>query len=677
MKKTNAEILAPCGSFDALKAAVRTGADAVYFGTGEFNARRNADNFQGDALTAAAEECRLHGVRFHITLNTLVGDGETEKFKETLKRTCRVAADALILQDLGALRLARELCPDMEKHASTQMSVGTKAGLRLLAERGFSRAVLPRELSKEEIADLAKDKPLDLEMFIHGAQCMCVSGQCLLSAMLGSRSGNRGLCAQPCRLAFAVQGGTGHDLSLKDLSLIEYVRTLSDLGIASFKIEGRMKRPEYVAAAVTACKEALDGTYTDARRQDLASLFSRSGFTDGYYQNKHGKAMFGIRQKENVTAATDSLLKSYEKLYEKERPVFGVDFDFSAEPGKVPALTAKCNGETVCISGTVPCEAAQKVALTEEKVQAQLEKCGGTVFFANTAACNIAENTSLPLSEINQMRRAALAYFTEKITQGQPKEVKEFTFTMKPHTAGPPKRYVRVRDVSQISENAAFDRLFLPLGTENAILERYGAGVYLPRGLFGTETEILEKLQNSSARYVLCDTLDAVTIARQTDKEIVGGAFLNLFNSLALEEAAELGISSAVLSHELTVTQIAALGGTLPRGVCVYGRTPLMLTRNCPVRNGKSCAECKRQSVLRDRKGIEFPVRCENGFAEMFNSRPTYMADRLSEIRNVDFYFFDFTVETKAECAQVLSAYARKLPPAGEYTRGFFYRGVE
>ncbi len=239
MKKTNAEILAPCGSFDALKAAVRTGADAVYFGTGEFNARRNADNFQGDALTAAAEECRLHGVRFHITLNTLVGDGETEKFKETLKRTCRVAADALILQDLGALRLARELCPDMEKHASTQMSVGSKAGLRLLAERGFSRAVLPRELSKEEIADLAKDKPLDLEMFIHGAQCMCVSGQCLLSAMLGSRSGNRGLCAQPCRLAFAVQGGTGHDLSLKDLSLIEYVRTLSDLGIASFKIEER------------------------------------------------------------------------------------------------------------------------------------------------------------------------------------------------------------------------------------------------------------------------------------------------------------------------------------------------------------------------------------------------------------------------------------------------------
>ena len=204
---------------------------------------------------------------------------------------------------------------------------------------------------------------------------------------------------------------------------------------------------------------------------------------------------------------------------------------------------------------------------------------------------------------------------------------------------------MRVREVAQIPKNAEFDRLFLPLGTENAVLERYGAGVYLPRGLFGTEDKILQQLQYSAARYVLCDTLDAVAIARKTGKEIIGGPFLNLFNTFALEEAAELGVSAAVVSHELTVSQISALGGELPRGVCVYGRTPLMLTRNCPVKNGKSCTDCKRQSTLCDRKGISFPVRCENGFAEIFNSRPTYMADRLSELRNVDFYFFDFTVE--------------------------------
>lgn len=671
------EILAPCGSKEALTAALRAGADAVYFGAGNFNARRNADNFDDGALETAAEECRLYGTRIHITLNTLVGDSELRAFAQTLARVCNLSADALIVQDLGALRLVHEMCPTAELHASTQMSVGTKAGLRLLQERGFSRAVLPRELSESEIADLALTRIMELEMFIHGAQCMCVSGQCLMSAMLGSRSGNRGLCAQPCRLAFSAEGGTGHDLSLKDLSLIEYIRTLSNLGISSFKIEGRMKRPEYVAAAVTACKEALDGAYTPLRRQDLEALFSRSGFTDGYFQNQRGREMFGIRRKENVTAATDALLKSYAKLYEKPPALYGVDFHFTATPDKLPTLTATFDGLECCVTGAVLCETAQRVSLTAEKVSAQLQKCGGTVFFANAITCDIAENTSLPLSEINRMRREALVYFAEKLKSAKPKFVKEYNFTIEPHIAKAPQTFVRVRAVAQIPKNAEFDRLFLPLGTENSVLEQHGAGVYLPRGLFGTETEILEKLQHSAARYVLCDTLDAVAIARKTDKEIIGGPFLNLFNTFALEEAAEIGVSAAVVSHELTVSQIAALGGELPRGACVYGRTPLMLTRNCPVKNGKSCKDCKRQSTLCDRKGISFPVRCENGFAEIFNSRPTYMADRLSELQNVDFYFFDFTVETADECAQILQAYQQGAKPTGEYTRGFFYRGVE
>lgn len=674
--KTKPEILAPCGSRDALTAALRTGADAVYFGAGDFNARKNAENFGLDVLEETAEDCRLHGAKVHITLNTLVGDGELHNFKETVKRTCQ-AADALILQDLGALRLVRQICPETELHASTQMSVGTKAGLHLLKELGFSRAVLPRELSKAEIAALAADKPLDLEMFVHGAQCMCVSGQCLLSAMLGSRSGNRGLCAQPCRLAFAAAGGTGYDLSLKDLSLIEHIEALSALGIASFKIEGRMKRPEYVAAAVTACKEALNGCYSLSRRQDLEALFSRSGFTDGYFNNQRGREMFGIRQKENVTSATNALLKSYEKLYEKEPPLYGVAFHLNAAPGKLPTLTATCNELETRVTGDVLCETAQRVPLTAQKASAQLQKCGGTVFFTKSVACEIAENTSLPLSELNRLRRVALERLTETLQSVKPKLVKEYSFTSVPHTAKSPETWVRVRSVAQIPENAEFDRLFLPLDTDNTVLKHFGAGVYLPRGLFGTETEILEKLQNSAAKYVLCDTLDAVAVARATDKEIIGGPFLNLFNTLALEEAAEIGVSAAVVSHELTVQQIARLGGALSRGACVYGRTPLMLTRNCPVKNGKSCKECKRQSELRDRKGISFPVRCENGFSEIFNSRPTYMADRLRELQNIDFYFYDFTVEERAECERILNAYKLGLKPTGEYTRGFFYRGVE
>lgn len=248
------EILAPAGSFDSLTAAVRCGADAVYLGGRELNARRNAANFSDEELAQAVEYCHARGVKVYITLNTLVRDDEMETAMNAVRCACDVKADALILQDVGLTSLIRKAAPDMPLHASTQTSVQTLDGIKMLADMGFCRAVLPRELSKKEIEKIAAQSPIELEMFVHGALCMCLSGQCQLSAVLGSRSGNRGLCAQPCRLPFAADGGTGHDLSLKDMSLIEYLPELAQMGVLSFKIEGRMKRPEYVAAAVTACK---------------------------------------------------------------------------------------------------------------------------------------------------------------------------------------------------------------------------------------------------------------------------------------------------------------------------------------------------------------------------------------------------------------------------------------
>lgn len=677
MNPKSIEILAPCGTPEALRAALAAGADAVYFGVGAFNARQHAGNFDADAFQQAVALCRLHDTRIHITLNTLVHDSELPAFAQAAKRICQTGVDALILQDLGAVRLLRLLCPSQVLHASTQMSVGTDAGLRLLQTLGFSRAVLPRELSEPEIASLCETAPLELETFVHGAQCMCVSGQCLLSAMLGSRSGNRGLCAQPCRLAFAAPNGTGHDLSLKDLSLIEQIPKLAEMGVCAMKIEGRMKRPEYVTAAVTACREALSGAYTAERRQDLAALFSRSGFTDGYFQAKRGREMFGIRQKEDVTAATGALLRSYAAKAKQISPRRGVDFRFAAAVGALPTLTAVCAGHTVTVSGETKCAAAQTLPLTAQKVEAQLQKCGGTVFFAAHIETVLDGSAALPLSVLNQMRRAALAALTEALVKREPVPAAAVSLSVPPHTASAPRRWVRMRSAEQVPENTDFDRLFLPLDTDAQTLSHLGAGVYLPRGLFGTAEQIRARLCSSPAAYVLCDTLDAVALARASGKEIVGGAFLNLTNSFALEEAKQLGLSAAIVSHELTAAQIADLGGSLPRGACVYGRTPLMLTRNCPIRNGQSCNTCKRQSVLRDRKGVSFPVRCENGYAEIFNSRPTYMADRLSEIRNVDFHFYDFTIETREDCAAILEAYRSGKKPVGEYTRGFFYRGVE
>lgn len=675
------EILAPAGSFEALKAAVLSGADAVYFGTGNFNARRNADNFDGEGLKKAIDYCHLHNVKCHITLNTLVKDDELDEVISTIKRTCSLGADALILQDLAAAKLVREICPEVHMHASTQLSTGTPEGLKLLKELGFSRAVLPRELSLEQIKKIAENSPLELEAFVHGALCMCVSGQCLLSAMLGSRSGNRGLCAQPCRLPFAAENGTGTDLSLKDLSLIEEINELSSVGVCSFKIEGRMKRPEYVAAAVTACRESLENIYTAERKDELKSLFSRSGFTKGYYENKLGRDMFGTRQKENVTSATAELLKKYERLYEKEKPVHKVIFEFTARLGERPVLKASAAGFEALCEGDFICEKAINKELDCEKVKAQLEKCGGTVFYANEIKCDIQSGISAPLSVINAMRRSCLEQLENDITESRRRTVDDFSLPLKnskKSTAKAKKElYICFNNAEQIPDNISCDRMFLPLDTDADIINRYSSGVIVPRGFFHNPDEIYKKLTASPAEYALCDTLDAVAAAKKAGKKITGGAFLNAFNSVTLSELKKLGVSETVLSYEMTVNHINSLKSEIRTGSVVYGRMPLMLTRNCPVRNGKSCAECNKNSELCDRKGIKFPVVCSNGFSVLLNSRPTYMLDRLSEIKNTDFDVLYFTKESKQQVSSIINAYHNGKAPEFEFTRGLYYRGVE
>ena len=674
------EILAPAGSFESLTAAVRSGADAVYFGTGNFNARKNAANFDGDELEMAVEFCHLHNVKCHIALNTLVSDSEISELKNTLKRICKANADALILQDLGVIKIVREICPDIELHASTQLSTGTLEGLRLLKKLGFTRAVLPRELSKNEIEYIAKNSPLELEMFVHGALCMCVSGQCLLSAVLGSRSGNRGLCAQPCRLPFGVEGGTGNDLSLKDLSLVKAINELSALGIKSFKIEGRMKRPEYVCAAVTACREALNRELTAERMQDLESLFSRSGFTSGYYDKQTGKAMFGSRQRENVVSATNELLKKYSAMYEKEVPVHTVDFKLKASLGKALELTARSGEYSVRVQGEYICEAALNIALDEQKAEKQLSKCGGTVFSAGKIECEIDKNISVPVQVLNSLRREALNALEKKITQRKAYGLNEFNFSKNALNVSVPQSretYLCFYDESQIPDGIKYDKIFLTLGADEKTIKKYGAGVMLPRGMFFNSEELTEKLKHSSAQYVLCNTLDAVAVALNAGKEIVGGPFLNVFNSISLSELSQFGISETVLSYELTLSQISELSSDTKRGCVVYGNVPLMLTRNCPVRNGKTCYDCNKNGKITDRKKIDFPIICQNGFSEILNSRPLYMLDRLDEIKNTHFNMLIFTTEQKEEIKAVLNRYEKRLKPDKEFTRGLYYRGVE
>ena len=679
-RASSAEILAPAGTYDALVAAVRCGADAVYLGGQELNARRNAGNFDFEELKKAAAYCHARGVKVHMTLNTLASDEElTDAAQRAVRQACQAGVDALIIQDLGVFRLVQQCAPTMPLHASTQMSVHTLAGVRELADMGFTRAVLARELSLEEIEAIAAHSPIELEVFIHGALCMSVSGQCLMSAMLGSRSANRGLCAQPCRLPFAAPGGTGHDLSLKDLSATEYITRLHRAGVCSFKIEGRMKRPEYVAAAVTACRKALAGEEDAVLQEQLKSVFSRSGFTKGYFDGALGREMFGTRRKEDVTAA-QPVLKSLSRLYEKETPRVGVEMAFCAHEGEPASLSVKANGKTVFVESERLVEPAQNAPLTQERVVDQLKKCGGTPFEVSGIDAELDEQISLPLSAVNALRREALENLTERLEQPPNHTFSPVLVENRVKKVNKPTCYARFSTVSQVKNlSTAVENYILPLAQAAPIAGKTVVAE-LPTVLFGQEEAVRQQIVQATARGITClcaATLDGARLAKEAGLSFWFGLGSNVFNTLSLLQARELGAQAAILSPEMTLRQVSRLGGTIDRGLIVYGRLPLMTTRNCPVKNGTDCASCGRCRSLTDRLGVSFPVRCFGGYSQVFNSRPIWLADRKKETEIVDFHVLYFTTETPEECAAVAARYQRGDAPPGEFTRGLYYRGVE
>lgn len=665
------------GNEEALKSAVLSGADAVYFGMGNFNARRNAQNFTDEQLKNAIEYCHARGVKVHITLNTLIKDCELKEVYEVIRKIADFGADAVIVQDLGVARAVKTICPDLEMHASTQLSVGTLEGLKLLKKLGFSRAVLPRELSFDEIKYLCEHSPIDLEIFIHGALCMCVSGQCLMSAVLGSRSGNRGLCAQPCRLPFKAEKGTGHDLSLKDLSLIEHIPELSEMGICSFKIEGRMKRPEYVSAAVKACKKAAKGEYNFETEKDLHDLFSRSGFTDGYFKGQLGREMFGHREKENVQSATKELLNKYAVNYEKEAPRYKVTFKFGGAIGEKACVTAECNGHSVKTESEMLCEAPINRPISADRIKDALSKCGGTQFEAENVEILGEVDYSLPVSALNSMRRAVLEMLENEISGKAERRLFPSPVPTEIPSENRREIYCRFDNAEQIPDGIDADLIFVPLGTSDEFIKNKGYGVELPHGMFGNGEKVEKLLLSSSAQYCLCHTLDAVATAKKCGKKVIASPSMNILNSLSMDTAKSLGLHKVIASNECTLEKFPYISSSVSKGTTVYGRIPLMLTRNCPIKNGKTCAECKRNSEITDRKGISFPVRCHMGYSEILNSRPTFMADRMREIPPCDILFFNFTTESKYEVEKILNAYENEEKPTGEFTRGLLYRGVE
>ena len=459
------ELLAPAGGPEQLTAAVLCGADAVYFGVGNFNARRGAQNFDLESLRQTVAFCHLHGTAVHLTINTLVFDRELPAAMETVRAACEAGVDALIVQDLGLARLIAQAAPDMPIHASTQMSLHNLSGVQLLEPFGYTRAVLAREMSAEEIERVCRGTSLEIETFVHGALCMCLSGQCYLSAVAGERSGNRGLCAQPCRLPFYEKDPQRCGLSLKDMSLFSHIGRLREAGVRSIKIEGRMKRPEYVAAAVTAGRAALAGEKPDL--DTLRAVFSRSGFTDGYFTGKLGRHMFGVRQKEDVTAASPALLKNLARLYAKETGRVGVQAQMEIRSGMPLCLTlSDPDGNSILVSGAVP-EAARSKETTEEMVRQSLSKLGGTPYYLKKANISLDCGLAVPVSELNRLRREAVEKLSAK--RSHPKTI-PFSAPQVEPLPGPnpeksPALWVRLQYPGQLDRELwrQVQRIILPL----------------------------------------------------------------------------------------------------------------------------------------------------------------------------------------------------------------------
>ena len=680
---TKGEILSPVGSFEMLEAAVKSGADAVYLGAKDFSARRNAQNFTKEEMKKAVEYCHIRGVKTYLTLNILLKDEELEKAFLLARDAYNMGIDGIIVQDLGFAKILKDYLPELPLHASTQMSVHSKSALPLLKQLGFTQVVVSREMSKNDLEEFCREAEkynITVEVFVHGALCMCVSGQCLLSAFLGSRSGNRGLCAGPCRLPFKVKGGTGYDLSLKDLSLLEYITELYGMGVRSFKIEGRMKRPEYVAAATYACKQALyEGSVEKNLNETLQNVFSRSGFTSGYYQNKLGKEMFGIRTKEDVISA-DKAFPLLHELYRKERKSVAVTIKAEVLKNKPISLTLSDGKNTATVQGNLP-QTAKTKAVTKEDITENITKLGSTPYYHTDCEVVLDGGLFAAKGELNELRRTACEMLDSKrakVNRTQSNTEFKLNKTKSGKTAVP-QIYIRVENKDQIpSSLKGISAVIVPLEKDFEPFLGVKNIVEIPRGIV-SESLIENRLKIYKQKgfdTALCGNIAAVTIAKQNGFEVLADTGLNVLNSFSLKTLSELNVKSAVLSAEILLEDVKELDNELPKGIKSYGNIPLMIFKNCPVKNGITCKECKQNGSITDRKGTVFPVRCRMGYSELLNSVPICLSDKQDLLSWLDFQILYFTKETNEQTEQIINDYIYKRIPEYKYTRGLYFRGV-
>ena len=686
------EILAPVGNEEMLRAAVFSGADAVYLGFSGFNARTSANNFNADTLKDAVAFCHARGVAVHVALNTTVYGGELPALEQAIRAVAASGADAVICQDLAVATLIGKIAPQLPRHGSTQMSVHSLQGALELKELGFTRVVLARELSMPEVEHITKHCGIETECFVHGALCMCVSGQCYMSAFLGGRSGNRGSCAGPCRLPFEANAlpegkpGRLHHLSLKDNSVIDKLDKLQALGVASAKIEGRLRTPEYVAAAVSACLAGREGRAYD--RDLLKNAFSRSGFTSGYLDGKIDGTMFGVRSEADAEQ-TKKTLPMLREFYRRERSRVPVKMKLEIEEGGEKLTVTDADGSKAFAYG----DAEPQPARTDptESLHRSLAKTGGTPFAVEDQDITVEMDGGpwfIPGGAVNELRREALDALLKKREVLRPWPTTEEHVPALPLRTLPPHRTLRARFESweQVPERAldGIEYLILPIAQADRVPREWRAKTLLelPRVMFG-------KLEEDTARRIAA-TQDSgfagyevsnIAHLRLCRGLPMSGSFgLNITNQLAAQFYADNGLGSMLILPEVKDSDISTIAPThngrpVPTGVLVYGHMPLMITRACPLQNIHDCAHCDKTGVLTDRKAKKFPVRCGLGVRTIYNPVPIYMGDKPGAL-TVDYGVAYFTLESREETAKILEMIRTHAPFEGDFTRGLYFKGT-
>lgn len=687
-------MLAPAGSEAALIAAVQSGANAVYMGGTYFSARQSADNFSIDKMRDWVRYCHLRNVKVYAAVNTLIKESELDKLTEYAYALSDIGVDAVIIQDMGAIRIFRSVAADLPLHASTQMTVHSLEGVDYLSDMGFERVVLSRELSRENIEYICKNTDCEIEVFVHGALCICYSGQCLMSSIIGGRSGNRGRCAQPCRLEYELlENGKsvkkGYLLSTKDLSLIDEVNYMKEIGVKSLKIEGRLKRAEYVAAVCGIYGKYLKsgGGVTKADRAELTAAFNRSGLTKAYYGGVRGADMMSILTPGNLSenVFTDEVKK---RCADNANFItFDVDIKANVVLGQTMTLEmTDCDGNSVSVRGDMPAQKAINKPLDRERLSQQLAKLGATVFKARSIDVSVDEGVSLPVSEINNIRRKAVGEL-EKLKLKMP-ERRKSEWKRNPHA---PRKHTQIElavevmtaEQAECALKCGVKRVYAPPAVAEKLQGR-------------TEAEIAVKayeIVKDDMKQVKTEC-ESVLVSMPWQKKSFEGKKLyadfrfNVFNSAAAEAYSDF--ECVTLSPELNLKEIAALAENTSAKleIIAYGRLPLMITQNCPVKVAGKCRKGKAEFVLKDRKNEKFPVVCGYGCtAKILNSKPIFMADRADDLKKlkINSIRLIFTVEKSSECDKIINMYKCALNgdkvnvalADNTYTRGHYYRGAQ